>query len=131
LAASRMEPTNRRRVLRALEVTVGSGRPFSSYGPGVGAFPPTAVRQIGLRWDRDALTARIERRVHAMLDAGWLDEVRQLLAGPPWSRTAAQALGYRELIEHVQGRLGLGDATQQIVLRTRQFAVRQERWFRR
>lgn len=131
LAAGRMEPTNRRRVLRALEVTVGSGRPFSGYGPGVGAFPPSDVRQIGLRWDRGALAARIEQRVFAMLDAGWLDEVRALLAGPPLSRTAAQALGYRELIEHLGGRLSLDEATDRIVLRTRQFAVRQERWFRR
>ncbi len=130
LAATRMEPTNRRRVLRALEVTVGSGRPFSSFGPGVSAFPPTDVVQIGLRWDRDALTARIQRRVQAMLDAGWLDEVRRLTSAP-MSRTASQALGYRELIEHLAGRLSLEEASAKIALSTRQFAVRQLRWFGR
>jgi tRNA dimethylallyltransferase len=132
IAATRMEPTNRRRVLRALEVTVGGGRPFSSYGPGVSAFPPSPVVQVGLRWSRDALTARIARRVRAMLDAGWVEEVRTLTAGaPPMSRTASQALGYRELIEHLAGHLTLDEATELIVLHTRQFAVRQERWFRR
>ena len=132
LAATRMEATNRRRVLRALEVTVGSGRPFSSYGPGVSAFPPSPVVQIGLRWSRDALTARIDRRVRAMLAAGWLEEVRALTAGPnPMSRTAGQALGYRELIDHLAGRSTLDEAADLIVLHTRQFAVRQERWFRR
>jgi tRNA dimethylallyltransferase len=132
LAATRMEPTNRRRLLRALEVTVGSGRPFSSYGPGVSAFPPSPVVQIGLRWSRDALTARIARRVRAMLDAGWVEEVRTLTAGAtPMSRTASQALGYRELIDHLAGNLTLAEAADLIVLHTRQFAVRQERWFRR
>jgi tRNA dimethylallyltransferase len=132
LAATRMEPSNRRRVLRALEVTVGSGRPFSSYGPGVSAFPPSPVVQIGLRWDRDALTSRISRRVRTMLDAGWVEEVRALTSAPaPLSRTASQALGYRELIDHLAGRSTLAEATELIVLRTRQFAVRQERWFRR
>jgi tRNA dimethylallyltransferase len=132
LAASRMEPSNRRRVLRALEVTVGSGRPFSAYGPGVSAFPPSPVVQIGLRWSRDALTARIGRRVRAMLDAGWVEEVRALTTGAaPLSRTASQALGYRELIDHLAGRSSLDEAAELIALRTRQFAVRQERWFRR
>ncbi len=132
LAATRMEPTNRRRVVRALEVTIGSGRPFSSYGPGVSAFPPSPVVQIGLRWDRAALTARIARRVSAMLAAGWLDEVRALTSGAvPMSRTASQALGYRELIDHLAGRLTIDEATDLITLHTRQFAVRQERWFRR
>jgi tRNA dimethylallyltransferase len=131
IAATRMEPTNRRRVLRALEVTVGGGRPFSSYGPGVSAFPPSPVVQVGLRWSRDALTARIAGRVRAMLDAGWVDEVRTLTAGAPMSRTASQALGYRELADHLAGHLTLDEATELIVLHTRQFAVRQERWFRR
>jgi tRNA dimethylallyltransferase len=129
-ATARMEPTNRRRVLRALEVSLGSGRPFSSYGPGVDAFPPTPVVQIGLRWDRAVLTQRIERRVRAMLDAGWLDEVRRL-KGAPMSRTARQALGYHELIEHLEGRMDIEIAVQQITLNTRRFAVRQDRWFRR
>lgn len=131
-AAARMEPSNRRRVIRALEVTVGSGRPFSSYGPGIDAYPPTPFPLIGLRVDRPELDERIVRRYRAQLDAGFLDEVRALAGRPrPLSRTASQALGYRELLEHVQGEVPLDAALDTAIVRTRQFARRQERWFRR
>lgn len=130
LAAGRMEPTNTRRVVRALEVTLGSGRPFSSFGPGLDTHPPSEVVQIGLRWDRDQLGQRISERVHAMIDAGFVEEVRGLAAGG-LSRTARQALGYREILEHLDGRCTLDEAIGTTVLRTRQFAVRQLRWFRR
>ncbi len=129
-AASKIEPNNARRVVRALEVVEGSGRPFSSFGPGVDTYPPSDVVQVALRWRRDALARRIEGRVHAMLDAGWLDEVRHL-AKNQLSRTASRALGYQELFEHLAGRFSISEAVETIVLRTRQFAVRQERWFRR
>lgn len=131
-AAQRMEPSNRRRVLRALEVTLGSGRPFSEHGPGLDAHPDTPFVLVGLQVPRDELAARIERRYAAQLDAGFLDEVRALLeADQPWSRTAAQALGYRELAEHLAGAATLDQAVERAVIRTRQFAVRQIRWFRR
>lgn len=129
-AAARIEPGNRRRVVRALEVCVGSGRPFSSFGPGVGSYPPTEATMIGLRWPRPVLATRIERRVSAMLAAGLLDEVARLAAGG-LSRTARQALGYKELLDHLEGRVTLDAAVAAIVTRTRRFAVRQQRWFRR
>ncbi|MCU1372914.1 MAG: miaA [Actinomycetia bacterium] len=128
LAASRMEPTNRRRVVRALEVTLGAGRPFSSFGPGLDAYPPVSTALVGLHVPLDELDRRIAARVDAMLEAGFLDEVRAL--GPP-SRTARQALGYRELLEHLEAGVPLADAVDRIKLRTRQFARRQLRWFRR
>ena len=132
VAASRMEPSNTRRVVRALEVTLGSGRPFSSFGGGINDYRPTDCVQIGLRWSRDALTARIGQRVERMMATGLLVEVAGLLAEPtPLSRTARQALGYKELIEHLSGDVTLAVAVAAIALRTRQFAVRQERWFRR
>lgn len=131
-AASKMEPTNTRRIVRALEVCLGSGRRFSSFGPGVDTYPPTDVVQLALAWDRSALAARIVERVQRMMAAGLLDEVRALVADPRGlSRTAAQALGYKELIEHLEGRWTLDEAVAAIVTRTRQLAVRQERWFRR
>jgi tRNA dimethylallyltransferase len=129
-AAAKIESNNARRVVRALEVVEGSGRPFSSFGPGVDTYPPTDVVQVALRWRRETLARRIEDRVHLMLQSGWLDEARQLADGP-LSRTASRALGYHELFEHLAGRLSLSDAVETIVLRTRQFAVRQDRWFRR
>jgi tRNA dimethylallyltransferase len=130
VAAGRIEPGNRRRIARALEVTEGSGRPFSSFGPGLQAYPPTDAVLIGLRWSRPALAARVEQRVAAMIDAGLLAEVTRLHAAG-LSRTAGQALGYKELIDHIEGRATLAEAIAATVLRTRQFAVRQERWFRR
>ena len=130
VAAARMEPGNRRRVVRALEVTIGSGRPFSSFGPGVSAYPATDATLIGLRWARDRLTDRVEQRVRRMMGAGLLDEVRRVRAGG-MSHTAAQALGYKELLAHLDGEATLDEAVATIVVRTRQFAVRQERWFRR
>ena len=132
VAAGRMEPTNRRRVLRALEVTLGSGRPFSSFGPGLEAYPASPLAQVGLRLPLDVLDARIGRRFRAMLDAGLLDEVRALLRRPGGlSRTAGQALGYRELGAHLEGQCTLEEAAEEAVRRTRRFARRQLRWFRR
>jgi len=131
-AATRMEPTNIRRIVRALEVCLGSGRPFSSFGPGMESYPPSQICQIGLRWNRAVLGSRIEARVRRMMDAGLLAEVSRLAAGPePLSRTAAQALGYKELIDHLAGRLTLPRAVESVIIRTRQFATRQDRWFRR
>ncbi len=130
VAASRMEPTNDRRIVRALEVCEGSGRPFSSFGPGLNSYPPTGIVQIGLRWDRVLLAARIEQRVHRMVADGLLDEVAAL-ADRGMSRTARQALGYKELLAHLDGVCSLDEAVEQTIVRTRQFAVRQLRWFRR
>jgi tRNA dimethylallyltransferase len=130
VAAAKIEPSNTRRIVRALEVSAGSGRPFSSFGPGLDVYPPTPIVQIGLRWDRDVLAARIEQRVHAMIKTGLLDEVRAL-RNAGLSRTAAQALGYKELLAHFDGARPLAESVEQIVVRTRQFAVRQLRWFQR
>jgi tRNA dimethylallyltransferase len=129
-AASKIDRGNRRRIVRALEVSIGSGQPFSSFGPGVGAFPPTDIVQIGIRWPRPVLAERIEKRVHAMMAAGLLDEVAHL-ATHGLSPTARQALGYKELLDHLDGLVDLDQAVDAIITRTRRFATRQERWFRR
>ncbi len=132
VAAAKIEPSNERRVVRALEVCLGSGRPFSSFGPGTAAYPPIDTPQIGLRWGREQLAGRIEQRVRSMLRHGLLNEVECLLRSPGGlSRNARQALGYKELIGVVEGHDSLEQATAEIIVRTRQFAVRQERWFRR
>lgn len=130
VGAARMEPTNRRRILRALEVTVGSGRPFSSFGPGMEAYGPTPFVQVVLRWPRETLNERIVERYRRQIEDGFLDEVRALEAIGA-SRTAAQALGYRELLGHLAGEVSLDEALEQAVIRTRRFARRQDRWFRR
>ena len=130
VAAGRMESSNRRRIVRALEVTVGSGQPFSSYGPGLGHYPATPYVQVGLRWDRKCLDERIAVRYRRQMAGGFLDEVRSL-AERPVSRTASQALGYKELLAHVRGEVSLDEALESAIGRTRRFARRQQRWFRR
>ena len=130
LAASRIEPGNARRLVRALEVTLGSGRPFSSFGPGLGAYPPSRrFRLAGVWLPRPVLAGRIEARYRQQLAAGFLDEVRRLQAR--MSRTARQALGYKELLAHLAGEWTLDEAVAAAVSRTRQFARRQRSWFRR
>ncbi len=132
LAAGKMEPSNARRVIRALEVCLGSGRRFSSFGPGLDTYPMVPFLQFGLRWPRAMLARRIDERVHRMVETGLVGEVSRLVEEfPALSRTARQALGYKELIDHLNGHTSLEQAVAQVVVRTRQFAVRQERWFRR
>ncbi len=131
-AAQRTTPTNRRRVVRALEVTIGSGRAFSSYGPGLTRYPPTAFTLVGLPFDRVVVDRRIQARFDAWLAAGLLDEVRALAGRPAGlSRTARQALGYRELLAHVERGVPLEECVAEAVRRTRSFARRQWAWFRR
>lgn len=132
VAAARMTPTNRRRVVRALEVTLGAQRPFSSFGPGLGAYRKTPVALVGIPFDPGAVDAAIERRFSDMLGAGLLDEVRALAGRPAGlSRTARQALGYRELLSHLEDGVPLEEAAAEAVKRTRAFARRQWAWFRR
>ena len=132
LAAARMEPTNRRRIVRALEVTIGSGRPFSTFGPGLEAYPAGGMAQVGLSLPPDEIDRRIGTRFRHMVEAGLVDEVRALAARPAGiSRTARQALGYREVLAHVEGGAPLDGCLEEAVRRTRQFARRQASWFRR
>lgn len=130
VAASRMEPTNRRRVIRALEVTIGSGRAFSSYGPGLNSYPETNCVMIGLLWPQNMLDERIEKRLTQQINAGFLEEVKALV-NKPISRTAAQAIGYKDLFAYLRDDVSLEETIQNILTRTRQFARRQMRWFRR
>jgi tRNA dimethylallyltransferase len=139
-AAARIEPTNTRRIARALEVIEITGRPFSSFGAGLQTYGPTVfpVRLAGVWLPRNVLNARIATRVDAMRDAGLVDEVRTLRERGALSRTAAQAIGYREVLDHLDGLGGEGGrepsldvALEATVVRTRQFARRQRMWFRR
>jgi len=129
-AAKKMESTNRRRVVRALEVTLGSGKPFSQFGPGMDSYPPTAFTQIGLQLSRETIDKRISERYEQQIANGFLEEVETVMA-KGISRTAAPALGYKEFYSHLRGECSLEEATEKAVIATRRFARRQERWFRR
>lgn len=131
VAADRMEPSNRRRIVRALEVTMGSGRPFSAFGPGLDQHPPTAFTVIGLGWDRLRLDQRINARYEEQVAQGFVAEVAGLLADRGLSRSAGQALGYKEIAAHLAGEGSLAEAVELAQLRTRRFSRRQDKWFRR
>ena len=130
VAAARIEPGNSRRLVRALEVTIGSGRPFSSFGPGVGTYPQTErFVMIGLWLPRAVVAQRIDQRVRDMIGSGLVEEVRRLT--PTLGPTARQALGYKEVLAHVERGEDLRDAIEQTARRTREFSRRQRSWFRR
>ena len=132
VAAGRMAPTNRRRVVRALEVTIGTGQPFSAFGPGLEAYPDTGISQVGIALEPGEVDRRVAARFDAMVESGLVEEVRSLLARPGGlSRTARQALGYREILCHLEQGAPLDDCLVEAVQRTRQFARRQASWFRR
>jgi tRNA dimethylallyltransferase len=129
-AAARIEPGNKRRIVRALEVTIGSGRPFSSYGPGVAAYPATPrFRQVGVWLPRAVVASRAGSRLRAMVAEGLVEEVRAL--APSMGATARQALGYKEVLAHVEGAVPLDESLSEAERRTRAFARRQRVWFRR
>ena len=132
LAASRIESSNERRVVRALEVTLGSGRPFSSFGEGLLTYGPVRVVQIGLDVPTDILDERIATRFRAWMDEGLLEEVSTLAAAPRGlSRTARQAVGYRELLRHVEDGADLETCVKDAITQSRRLARRQRSWFRR
>jgi tRNA dimethylallyltransferase len=130
VAAAKILPTNRRRTIRALEVCIGSGQPFSAHGPGVDRYPPTRYVQVGLEIERAVMDARIDARYDQQMADGFLHEVAGLTE-QPLSRTARQALGYKELLDHLDGAMALDEALELARKRTRRFARRQQRWFRR
>jgi tRNA dimethylallyltransferase len=132
VAASKIEPGNVRRTVRALEVAAITGRTFSSFAAAWETYQPERVRAAGIRLGTQDLATRVEARVREMLGAGWLTEVEGLVArGLGGWLTASQAIGYAELARHLAGELSLEDAVQQTVKRTRTLARRQMAWFRR
>lgn len=126
--AATLHPSNRKRVLRALEVYEQTGLPISEHNRRTQALPPRYdPLWIGLDYEnRQTLWQRITQRVDGMLEAGLREELAALVAlGLPRDSTALQAIGYKELLNDP------ATAREQIVLRSRQYAKRQRTWFRR
>ncbi len=133
-AAERIHAGDIMRLVRALEVHELTGQPISLLQKQWEQDQPARHRAVwvGLKWDKDALNRRINARVKEMIAAGWVEEVKGLLAKhPALSKTAQEATGYAQLIEHLQGRMTLDDAVEQIKIATRQLARRQMKWFKR
>jgi tRNA dimethylallyltransferase len=132
-SAARLSPADRQRVVRALEVLLGTGRPLSEW---IAAQPvparPLSALHVGLTLPRAILYDRIAVRVAGMMQRGWLAEVQELLEhGIGASAPAFQAIGYRQLVRHVHGEISLEEAVADTVRATRRFAKRQQTWFRR
>lgn len=128
-AAERINSTNGRRVVRALEVLELTGRPFSATLPSLRYFYDRAV-QVGLEIPRPVLDQRIAARVQRMWAAGFVEEVRRLSAtGLREGRTASRALGYQQVLAFLEGDLTEEEARLQTVAGTRRFARRQTAWF--
>lgn len=129
-SAETVDPGNWRRAIRALEVFELTGRPFLSWRVAwddyTSRYP--GLRVVGIDITRDALSDRIVKRVDTMLAAGWVDEATRLRT-QTLSRTAAAAIGYAELWDHIDGGCTLAEARERIIIRTRRYAVRQQRWF--
>jgi tRNA dimethylallyltransferase len=132
-AATAILPSNGRRIVRALEVIELSGRPFSATLPDYArSRPGRPAVQAGLLLPRPELDRRIDARVDRMWAAGFEAEVRELAAaGLRDGKTASRALGYQQMLRHIDGELTLGQAREETARATRRFARRQEAWFRR
>jgi tRNA dimethylallyltransferase len=131
-AAARIEPRDRLRVVRALEVFAATGRPISEQ-QSAGARPLEGFRTlvVGLRPAREALRRAVQARTRAMLAAGLVDETRALLArGLPAEARPLQSIGYRQALAVIRGELPPEEAERSIVTDTMRFAKRQMTWFR-
>ena len=128
-SAARIDHRNVRRVVRALEVYQETGVPFSQARNR--EKPPYNTLMIGLALERKALYQRIDRRVEAMVDVGWTQEVARLLEmGYPPSLPSMSSLGYREMAAYLSGDLSLEEAVERIKTATHRYARSQYAWFK-
>ena len=129
-AALAIPKENIRRVVRALEVIEITGKPFTANLPREGSTKYPGAIQFGLEHDRESLDERIERRVDEMWEKGFVEEVKTLLKSP-LGRTAKQAIGYSQIINYLNDECSESDAKELTKIATRQYARRQETWFKR
>jgi tRNA dimethylallyltransferase len=131
-SAAAIHPHDRRKLVRALEITLLSGRPASALRRAHGFPGAVPAVQVGLIWPREVLYERIDRRVEAMLSAGWIDEIRSLLdRGVDPDAPGMDAVGYRDLVRHLRGEFDLDTAVSRIQKACRNYAKRQFTWFRK
>ena len=133
-AAQRLPLSDRKRIIRAMEVYLETGETITEHDRKTKLIPPRYEPcWIGLNFDsREELYRRVDLRVHKMMEAGLLQEVRSLLdAGIPAEATSMQAIGYKELVSACRGDESLDEAVQQIQQSSRRYAKRQLTWFRR
>ena len=125
----KMDSKNPQRVIRALEVCLSTGKPFSSFHDGAKQQRPFKIVKIGLELPREELYERINKRVDLMLQAGWLEEVKTVF--DKRHLNALSTVGYKELFAHLANEMTLEEATEKIKINTRRFAKRQLTWFKK
>jgi len=133
-AAARLHLKDRKRIIRALEVYYETGETITEHNRKTQAIPPKYTPLwLGLDFeDRADLYSRIDRRVDVMLEAGLVQEIRNLLAeGIPPKCTAMQAIGYKEFVDALDGKISIAEAADQVRQASRHYAKRQLTWFRR
>ncbi|MDP7070163.1 MAG: tRNA (adenosine(37)-N6)-dimethylallyltransferase MiaA [Phycisphaerales bacterium] len=130
-AARRIHPNDRRRAVRALEYARLTGTPLTAAQVQWNQTCREEARILGLDWPTELINRRINARVKDMMAAGLLDEVRQLVASNRLGAQSAAAVGYAQLIEHLQGNCTLEEAVEQIKIRTRRLAKQQRTWLRK
>ena len=133
-SAERIPPSNQKRVIRALEIYLESGKTMTQHNLETQQRPPKyEPLWIGLDYvNREALYARINRRVDLMVEQGLLEELQRLLAqGIPENATSMQAIGYKELMGYIRGECSLEEAKELLKQSSRRYAKRQRTWFRR
>lgn len=129
LTYSQIDIRNRQRVIRALEVCIVSGRPFSSFKTGGRRSRSFQIEKVGLTRPREELYSRIDRRVLNMMDEGLVEEARSLL--PYRNCQALQTVGYKEVFEYLDNKIPLEEAVRLIQRNTRHYAKKQLTWWRR
>ena len=129
LTYSQIDIRNSQRVIRALEVCLVSGRPFSSFKTGEKRIRSFEIEKVGLTRPREELYSRIDGRVLNMIEEGLVEEVRSLL--PFRNCQALQTVGYKEIFEHLDGKFPLDEAVRLIQRNTRHYAKKQLTWWRR
>ena len=130
-AAEQVDLQNPRRVVRAVEVIRLTGRPYSAQRTGWDESRQVAENFFCVQREVDELNGRIHSRVDAMFEQGLVEETKRLAKhGLRENRNACQALGYRQVLDHLDGALGLEETVEQVKIKTRQFAKRQRSWFR-
>lgn len=130
-AAERIHPNDEKRIIRALEVYELTGKPISAFQIQWDEAPVSDWFVIGLRREKEIENSRMNARVKRMIDDGLRDEVAGLLAEEkPLSKQAAAAIGYAEMIAHLNGEMELDETIEKIKINTRRFAKSQRTWFK-
>lgn len=130
-SAKKIDPNNIRRVARAIEIYKVTGKTKTQLDIESRKEVKYDYRLFGMEWDRETLYNRIDLRVDKMIEAGLIDEVRNVTEKFKISNTAVQGLGYKEVIEFLNGNISYEEMIEKLKLETRHYAKRQLTWFRR